>query len=113
VAEEESSESSESIVIPDIVQQYFLRPSNEPSPAKSFHTADGQLVSPVQGTVYTTPLVEEEEETKLVKMIFEMDGDVSQYYDAGTQYWYDSEGVLVMTYDDNGDWWMLNIANGT
>lgn len=42
-----------------------------------------------------------------------MDGDVCEYYDEGTQYWYDSEGVLVMTYDDNGDWWMLNIANGT
>jgi hypothetical protein len=46
-------------------------------------------------------------------MIFDMDGDVCEYYEAGTQYWYDSEGVLVMTYDDNGDWWMLNIANGT
>ena len=100
--------------MPDIVQQYFIRPLNEPSPVKSFFTADGALVEPHYGVIYNTTLAEDEDDqTKLVKMIFDMDGDVCEYYDEGTQYWYDSEGVLVMTYDDNGDWWMLNIANGT
>jgi hypothetical protein len=43
------------------------------------------LVEPIYGTIYDTAIEEtDDDQTKLVKMIFDMDGDVCEYYDEGT-----------------------------
>ena len=48
-------------------------------------------------------------------MAIDLNGESCPTYDSdeGIQYWYNADGILVMTYDDSGDWWMTDISTGT